>query len=92
MQWDELLDVMEDRVAAHDRSLRLGTPAPGPLEVPSDIGPLPFELKDRAECVLAATRLMAQRVMEARDQVAQALREGSAANHREPAAYVDRMA
>ncbi|HXW36139.1 MAG TPA: hypothetical protein VEJ87_16305 [Acidimicrobiales bacterium] len=90
MHWADLLEHMEDRLAAHDFALRSGAAPPQPIEIPADIGPLPIELRDRAQCVLDATKSVAERVAEARDQVAQSLREGSSSESRRPAAYLDR--
>jgi hypothetical protein len=88
--WSEVLDDMELRLVEHDRALRDGTPPPPPLEIPPGIGPLPAELRERAEAILAATQAAARRVAQARDSLVWAMRGGERVETRQPAAYLDR--
>jgi hypothetical protein len=87
--WPELLDDMEERLAAHGRALDAGALAPEPLYVTPDDGPLPAELRARAEQVLAATRALEAEVEHRRDAVLWALRRTAASETRTPAAYID---
>jgi hypothetical protein len=88
VDWPEALEEMEERLAAAERTLSLGTPPPGTFEEPTEAGPLPPELRERAVGILTATRRLEWRVRAARDRLAQA-RLRSVAPERKPSAYVD---
>jgi hypothetical protein len=74
MGWPEVLDDMEEHLAAHERSLRDGVPPPVPVEIPPGIGPLPADLFDRAEEILAAAQAAARRVNRTHQTLAAVLR------------------
>ncbi|HUY22926.1 MAG TPA: hypothetical protein VMV22_11390 [Acidimicrobiales bacterium] len=88
MGWSEVLDDIERRLTDVKRGLRTGEPATTPFTLPEDLGPLPVQLRLRAQRALRATEAMQADVEEARDRIADALRRGRATT-REPAAYVD---
>ena len=88
MGWRELLDDIERRLADVDRELRTGGPPVPPFELPPDLGPLPADLRQRAKNALRDTVAKQAQVEEARDGIAQALRQGRI-DSREPAAYLD---
>lgn len=92
MGWPEVLDEMEQLLVAHEQSLRDGTPPPSPVEIPSGIGPLPAELRSRAEEILAATQAAARRVTQTREALAVAMRGRDVDGSRQPATYLDRRA
>lgn len=87
--WAEVLDDMELRVADAERLLAAGGPPPPTFALPGGLGPLPPELRRRAEAVLEAT-VDAQRRVEQRFWVmAEALRRDPR-DASPAAAYIDR--
>jgi hypothetical protein len=86
--WPELLDDIERRLAQVDRELATGGPAVAPFEMPDDLGPLPPELRQRAERMLRETLTKQAAVEQARDRIVDALRQGRVAPP-QPAAYFD---
>jgi len=90
--WPDLLDEMEARLGAHARALRDGAAPPDPVVVPTDIGPLPVDLRERAERLLVDTRRMEAEVDRRRSALLDAQRRVARSDAREPAAYVDARA
>ncbi len=88
--WVAVLEEMEARVADVDRVLLQGGVPVSKLEIPDGLGPLPQNLRGRAERVYALTVDAEFRVEAARDGVLSALRSSP----ERPAApsYVDRRA
>jgi hypothetical protein len=86
--WPEVLDDMERRLADVDRELETGGPAVPPLALPADLGPLPADLRPRATRALQQTRAKQGQVEQARNRIADALRQARVVS-REPAAYLD---
>jgi hypothetical protein len=79
---------MDARLADVDRELRAGGPPVAPLALPADLGPLPADLRDRAERTLRQTRAKQAQAEAARDGIADVLRQARVPS-REPAAYLD---
>lgn len=73
MEWPEVLDAMEERNAVVDHILHFGGPALEPFSTPADLGPLPAELRERAEGIQRETDRLIKDVARARDLVADAL-------------------
>jgi hypothetical protein len=86
--WRELLDDIERRLADVDRELTRGGPSVTAFVLPDDLGPLPADLRQRAKNALRDTQAKQAQVEEARNGIAQALRQGRI-DSREPAAYLD---
>jgi hypothetical protein len=86
--WHEVLDDMEGRLDDVDRELKTGGPAVSPFELPEGLGPLPPELRHRATLALHRTHSKQLEAEQARDRIAEALRQGRTAA-RQPAAYLD---
>jgi hypothetical protein len=86
--WPEVLDDIEERLADVDRELRTGGPAVSPFALPSGLGPLPADLRERARRALGQTQARQAEAEQARDRLGDALRQGRTAT-REPAAYLD---
>jgi hypothetical protein len=95
--WSELLERAEAQLARASSSLAAGeAPAVEAFALPSGLGPLPADQRDRAAAVLAATRGLEQRVAVALDDISfqlahtrRLVRPGGA---RPGPAYVDRLA
>jgi hypothetical protein len=82
---------MENRLIEVDNELHSGGPAVSAFVLPENLGPLPDELRTRAERALSATRTKQAEVEMARDRIADALRQGRTVS-REPATYLDTWA
>jgi hypothetical protein len=79
---------MEGRLRDVERELTTGGPAVAPFELPTDLGPLPVDLRERAISALRDTQIRQAEAEAARDGIANALREGRTTS-REPALYLD---
>lgn len=95
MGWPELLEEMEERLDAVARYLARGGPVPRPPAGgkgpgAGDPGPLPPELRERAEAVLGSTLAMEEAVASAIASVGTAM--ATAARVRPVPIYVDRRA
>lgn len=88
MEWHELLDDIESRLADVERELRTGGPAVSPFVLPAGLGPLPAELRPRARRALRDTLAKLAEVEAARDLIADALRQGRIPS-KASAAYID---
>jgi hypothetical protein len=86
--WRELLDDVERRLADVDRELSTGGPPVSAFVLPDDLGPLPADLRQRAKKALRDTQIKQAQAEEARNGIAEALRQGRI-DSREPAAYLD---
>jgi hypothetical protein len=86
--WHEVLDDIETRLTDVDRQLTTAGPAVPPFELPDDLGPLPADLRHRAERALRETRRKQLDAEAARDKIADALHRGRTTT-REPPAYLD---
>ncbi|HWE56917.1 MAG TPA: hypothetical protein VG435_15505 [Acidimicrobiales bacterium] len=60
--WTAVLDKMELRLAEAERSLAGENVSITPFEIPESAGRLPWYERDRARAVLAATRVMEERI------------------------------
>jgi hypothetical protein len=83
-----VLDDIEGRLVDVDHQLSTGGPAVSPFVLPDDLGPLPVELRHRAERALSRTQAKQTEVEGARQRIAEALRQGRT-TVREPASYID---
>jgi hypothetical protein len=90
MNWSSALDEMEQRLADAERAIA-GGPAPAWFALPTGIGPLPVELRERAEGILAATVALEGRVERARSTLVTGLAQARR-NPGPTGAYVDRQA
>jgi hypothetical protein len=88
VEWPEVLDDMESRLVDVDRVLATGGAAVSPFVLPDDLGPLPDELRQRATHVLHETRAQQAAAEDARERLAEALRQSRTAA-RQPASYLD---
>jgi hypothetical protein len=86
--WHEVLDDIEARLTDVDRQLTAAGPAVSAFELPDGLGPLPADLRPRAERALRQTHRKQLDAEKARDRIADALRRGRTTT-REPAAYLD---
>jgi hypothetical protein len=91
VDWPEVLDDMEDRLHDVDRELSTGGPPVRSFALPSGLGPLPAELRQRSTALLRETLRTQAAAEAARERVADAMRQGRATT-REPAAYFDSWA
>lgn len=88
MDWPELLEEMEARLAATERTLLEGASPPSRIVIHPGMPPLPEELRERAMKVLDETQRLASRVRAARDRLSSA-RLHSLTRARVPSAFVD---
>jgi hypothetical protein len=88
MRWHDLLDEIERRNSDYDRFLRHVGPAPRERPLPADPGPLPIELRSRAEEALAETRRLELAALASRSTTLMLLARRPENEH-EPACYVD---
>jgi hypothetical protein len=88
VEWAELLDEMEGRLAATRATLHEGSPAPARFLELQDMSRLPEELRERAARILVETRRLEVGVRAARDRLSSA-RLRSVARPRTPSTYVD---
>jgi len=91
VDWPEVLDDMEDRLHDVERELSTGGPPVRAFVLPSGLGPLPADLRDRAVALLRGTLSKQADAEAARAKVAEAMRQGRV-TRREPAAYFDSWA
>ncbi|MDA8186360.1 MAG: hypothetical protein ACYCUF_13125 [Acidimicrobiales bacterium] len=76
MDWPEVLEALDARIAAHEEALASGTEAPEPYVFPSDLGPLPDAHRQRAEALLERYMTLQAQVSEARAKIGSALARG----------------
>jgi hypothetical protein len=91
MNWADVLEEMEKRVADAKQVIMAGGAPPSEFSLPDDIGPLPPELRARATAVYVATVALQRKITKAQAGILEALRRGS---RRPPAtaSFVDQRA
>ena len=95
MGWSELLDAFEEHLVEHRRAVEEGRAGPAPVLPPArDPGPLPEELRPRAERLLADCRVLEGSVAGAREALAASIvrriTAGSDRTTRRAAVYIDK--
>jgi len=91
MTWAQALEDIERRLGDVEEGLRTGVFEVTPFALAGDLGPIPDELRERAQRALRATVAAELEVEQLRERIAEALRLGRARSAAF-SAYVDTRA
>lgn len=87
--WSSVLDEMENHVEAQ-RAAMAGQVPPPAFQVPADMGPIPPELRERAQALLRITLALERQLSDARDEVVASMQSVGRRKPPPPSAYVDK--
>ncbi|MHB1486740.1 MAG: hypothetical protein ACYCS7_03660 [Acidimicrobiales bacterium] len=90
--WSSVLDEMEHHVEAQRAAMAGQAPTPPEFQAPADMGPIPAELRERAQALLRMTLALEGQLSDARDEVVASMQSVGRRKHPSPAAYVDKRA